>query len=99
MVILARLARYLPVLLFKIYIQAKSDEMKIQIKILYRSDYERCKTTIVTKEEFSLMTLHELSNMASETGGGFLRVCLQWITILRLRVNTVKLLPKSANAG
>ena len=45
--------------------------MKIQIKILYGSDYERCKTTIVTKEEFSSMTLYELSNMVSQTVGGF----------------------------
>ena len=36
--------------------------MKIQIKILYGSDYERYKAT---------MTLYELSNMVSQTVSGF----------------------------
>lgn len=44
--------------------------MKIQIKILYGPDYERCKTTVLTKE-FSSMTLNELSNMVSKVVGGF----------------------------
>ena len=45
--------------------------MKIQLKIIYGPDYERCKTTVVTKEELSSMTLYELSNMVSKVVGGF----------------------------
>ena len=44
--------------------------MKIKLKIIYGPDYERCKTTVVTKE-LSSMTLYELSNMVSKVVGGF----------------------------
>ena len=45
--------------------------MKVQVKILYGPKYERCKTTVISKEEFLCMTLEELSSMVSEVVGGF----------------------------
>ena len=40
-------------------------------KNTFGPDYERCKATVVTKEELSSMTLYELSNMVSKVVGRF----------------------------
>ncbi len=46
--------------------------MRVQVKIMYGSNnYDRCKTTVVSRDELICMSLEELSTMVSKVVGGY----------------------------